>query len=102
MEGSLRTHYAALFSELTKRERNASDEYDSLRGYKIKSYKGELKLSEADSILFFVSEGNVSEANRLKRELKRKEILKFVYRKRVEKYNELLAAVEQLRNIKKK
>ena len=99
MESDCRSHYAKHFNELIEREKEAAEKYDDLKGYRTDCYKGEIKLSESQFILYSISDGNPLNSDELKHRIKRTLILNYYYQIRVEKLNELLAAIDQLKHI---
>lgn len=72
-----------------------------MRGYEVDYFKGELMMSEAESILFFVSDGDLVRADKMKDKSKRTKVLEYYYQKRVSRLNELLTGIKQLKNTKK-
>jgi len=86
---------------LNEKEKEASDKYDDLRGYDVDYFVGELRMSEAESILFFVCDGDVLSQMKIKIKMKRKKVLKYYYHKRIARLNELLTGIEQLAHIGK-
>lgn len=67
--------------------------------YKVDYFKTEIKLSENESILFAVCEGNILEAKNAKRTIPRKTILDYYYLSKVNKLNELLIGIERLKRM---
>lgn len=72
-----------------------------MKGYEVDYFKGELMMSEAESILFFVSDGDLVRSEKSKVKSKRSKVLLYYYQKRVSRLNELLAGIKQLKNTKK-
>ncbi|MBI1936654.1 MAG: hypothetical protein HYS25_00875 [Ignavibacteriales bacterium] len=71
-----------------------------MKGYKAARWKGELFTSETESILFFISDGDASKRNLL-RKTKRRVVLDYYYQVRLQKLNELLGMVAQLKKMEK-
>ena len=90
-----------MFKSLYAKEKAAADEFDELKGYKTNFFKGELKWTETESILLFLSEGDLTKEPVLKK-MKYREIINRYYRKRQLKLNELLGLVEHIKHLRKK
>ena len=86
---------------MNEAENEASDKYDDLRGYEVDYFSPQIRLTEPEAILLFISDGNLANQMKIKIKMKRKEVLKYYYQKRVSRLNELLTGIEQLKNIQK-
>jgi hypothetical protein len=109
-ESSIRRFYGELFEELNKSETDADEEYNHLRGYRVSYFKGNPYLipllpqsgaGSGEEVLYQLMHGDPLLSEESKTKVKRMKILNYYYRSRVNRLNELLAGIEQLKQIEK-
>lgn len=59
-------YYDKIIGDLQERSASANERNEELKGYSTEYYRGELRLSKTDSILFFVSDKDAAKINQLK------------------------------------